>query len=70
MKIKVKVYPGSSQEKVLRSDDGNFEVWIKDKPLEGRANEELIKIMKKYFGKRVELKSGIRGRNKILEIFD
>ena len=68
MKIKIKVKPGSSQEKIEKIDNINYIVWLKDKPIEGKANIKLLKILKKYFGKNVEIISGFLGRDKIIEL--
>ena len=58
MKIKIKLHPNSSQEKIEKISDEDYEVWIKEKPIDGKANVELCKILKKYFGKPVKIKSG------------
>ena len=68
MKIKIKLHPNSSHEKIEKISDGNFEVWIKEKPIDGNANVELCKILKKYFKKSVRIKSGFSSRNKIVEV--
>ncbi len=70
MKIKVKVHSGSSQEKIEEVGPNNFEVWLHDRPIEGKANEELIKILKKHFRKPVTIKSGLITRTKIFEVED
>ena len=70
MKIKVKIHAGSSQEKIERISNGRYEVWIKKKPIEGKANAELIKILKKYFKKEVKIVSGLTSREKIIEVED
>ena len=70
MKIKIKFHPNSSQEKIEKISDENFEVWLKEKPIDGKANIELCKILKKYFKKSVKIKSGFTSRNKIIEVED
>ena len=70
MIIKIKLHPNSSQEKIEKISDENFEVWLKEKPIDNKANIELIKLLKKYFGKQVKIKSGFTSRNKIIEIED
>lgn len=70
MKIKIKLHPNSSQEKISDAGNNEFEIWIKEKPLENKANTELLKVLKKYFKKEVKIISGVRGRNKIIEVFD
>ncbi|MBU4308669.1 MAG: DUF167 domain-containing protein, partial [Nanoarchaeota archaeon] len=44
------------------------EVWLKKKPVEGKANLELLKTLKKYFGKQVEIVSGFKSQKKIVEV--
>ncbi len=68
MKIKIKLHPNSSQEKIEKISDDNYGVWLKEKPLDGKANIELCKILKRYFGKSVKIKSGFTSRNKIIEV--
>jgi len=69
MKVKVKLHPSSSQERIKKINDKEYEVWLKEKPVENKANEKLIKILKKYFKKQVKIKSGLTSRNKIVEVF-
>jgi len=45
-----------------------FEVWIKEKPIEGKANSYLEKFLKKYFGKNVKVIKGLKSKNKIVEV--
>lgn len=69
MRIKIKLHPNSSQEKIKEIEkDNEYEVWIKEKPIEGKANEQLIKVLKKYFKKQVKINSGLTSRNKIVDI--
>ena len=68
MKIKIKVKPNSSQEKIEKISGDEYEVWIKEKPIDGKANIKLVKILKKYFGRKVEIKSGFTSRKKIVEM--
>lgn len=66
MKIKIKVHANSSQEKIVEVD-GWLEVWIKEKPVDGRANSCLEKILKKHFGRKVKVVSGFTSRMKMIE---
>jgi uncharacterized protein (TIGR00251 family) len=69
MKIKIKLHPSSSQEKIEEIvKDKEYEVWIKEKPIDGKANEELIKVLQKYFKKSVKIIHGLKYRNKIVEV--
>jgi len=68
MKIKIKVHANSSQEKINKFSEDNYEVWLKEKTIDGKANIKLIKILSKYFGKEVKIKSGFTSRRKVVEI--
>jgi uncharacterized protein (TIGR00251 family) len=67
MKIKIKVHANSSQEKINKTKEG-LEVWIKSKPVEGKANSELLKLLKNYFKKDIKIISGLRSNKKIIEV--
>jgi len=66
MKFKVKVHANSKQEKIVKKDEGDFEVWIKEKPTDNKANLYLEKLFKNYFGKEVKVVRGLKSKNKIL----
>jgi uncharacterized protein (TIGR00251 family) len=68
MRIKVRLHPGSSQEKIVKVCDKEYEVWLMEKPIEGKANLGLEKFLKKYFGVRVKIIKGLKSRNKIVEV--
>jgi len=71
MKIKIKLHPNSSQEKIQEVEkDKEYEVWIKEKPIDGKANDELVKVLRKYFKKSVNIISGFTSRKKVVEILD
>ncbi len=69
MKFLIKIHPNSSQEKILEIEKNkSYEVWIKEKPVDGKANEKLLKLLKKHFKKEIKLISGFNSRMKIVEI--
>jgi uncharacterized protein len=69
--VKIKLHPSSSQEKIAEVEkDKEYEVWIKEKPIDGKANKELVKILKKYFKKDVSIIHGLKSRDKVVEIID
>lgn len=69
MKIKIKVKPNSGKQEIVKNEK-NYIICLKSAPENNKANIELIKILKKYFGKPVKIKSGFTSRNKIIEILD
>jgi len=67
MIIQVKVIPGSGKLEIIKKQDG-YLVYLKEKAENNKANIELLKLMKKYFNREVKIKSGLKSRNKILEV--
>jgi len=68
MNLKIKLHSSSSQEKIQKVDEKSYEVWLKEKPVKHKANNELVKMLKKYFKKDVKIKSGFTSKNKIIEV--
>lgn len=71
MLIKVKVFPGSKEEEIIRKSEDSFEIKVRAKPIKGEANREVIKILAFYFKipeSKIKLIKGFRKRNKIFEI--
>jgi uncharacterized protein (TIGR00251 family) len=79
MKIKVKVKPNSNEEIVEKIDsslfneegyEGLYYVKLKESPQGGKANLELLKILKRYFKKDVKIKAGFTSKDKVVEVED
>ncbi|MDD5495978.1 MAG: DUF167 domain-containing protein [Candidatus Omnitrophica bacterium] len=71
MKISVKVKLNAKKERVETLDNGGLAVWVKAKPVKGKANEALREILAEYFGvarSKVMLLRGHTSRNKIFEV--
>jgi hypothetical protein len=71
MQRKVKVKPNSKMQKVEEASDGSLIVHLKSPPVNGKANEELIKALSEKFDvpkSRIKIKSGLSSRQKIIEI--
>ncbi len=43
-------------------------VWIKEKPIDGKANSYLEKFLKKEFKANVKVIKGLKSKNKVVEI--
>lgn len=69
MIIKVKVKPSSSEQSVEKAEEG-YVVKLKSPPQDGKANEELVKVLSKYFGSVVRIKSGFTSKHKTVEVRD
>jgi uncharacterized protein len=71
MKITVSVKAGAKIEKVEKIDAKNYKLWVKARAKENKANMAVVKALAKYFGvakSRIEIKSGLKAKKKILEI--
>lgn len=71
MKIFVKAKPNAKEEKVKKISETHFVVSVKEPPVQGRANEAIVKALAGYFGvasSRVKLISGFSSGQKIFEI--
>ncbi len=66
--LKVKVYPASGRLAVKGIKDEVLEVYLKSPPLDGKANEELLKFLKREFGLRARIKHGQISREKVVEV--
>lgn len=67
MRITVKVKTNSKKQEIVQ-EDNHYKVFLKSQPIEGKANEELIKLLSRHFKKKVRIVSGLRGKEKIVEI--
>lgn len=66
-KIKIKVHPNSGKQEIKKKED-YYLVHLKSPAENNKANVELIKLLQKYFGKEIRIKSGFTSRNKVVEI--
>ena len=71
MQLKIKVTPRSSKSEVIGEKDGVLIVKLKSAPVDGEANEELIRVLSQHFDcakSCVILKKGMRSKIKTIEI--
>jgi uncharacterized protein len=71
MRIYVKVIPRSSMNKIEKISEGEYKVKLTAPPVDGQANEMLIKILAEYFGvpkNSVEIVGGKSAKTKIVDI--
>lgn len=69
--IQVKVKPNARQQGLDQLDDGTWLARIKSPPIDGKANEELIRLIAERFKitrAQVSIKSGTSGRMKRVSI--
>ena len=71
MLIKVKVFPCSRRQGLLKKSPDSFEIKVKEKPIKGNANKAVIKALMDYFQisqSEIKLIKGFKTRNKIFKI--
>lgn len=71
MLIKVRVFPDFGEEEVVRKSDDSFEVYVKEKPIRGLANEAVARALSRYFNiprAKIRLIRGFKERNKIFSV--
>jgi len=71
MLIKVKVFPGSKKNLVIKKSPDSFEVIVREKAKEGRANKAVIDSLAAYFNiprGNIRLVKGAKEHHKIFEI--
>lgn len=67
--LKILVKPNSKKNEIIFDKEKNlYKINIKAKPEHNKANIELIKFLKKYFKKEVEIIRGLKSRNKVIRL--
>lgn len=70
-KYSVLVKPGSSQEKIVQTNDYELTIYLHARAHDGEANTSLIKLLAKYFDvpkTSIQIVSGQKSRTKIIKI--
>ncbi|MFH1192433.1 MAG: DUF167 domain-containing protein [bacterium] len=73
MLINIKVIPRSKKNEVIKIDDENYRVRLTAAPVDGKANDALIRLLSEYFNvskSEVRIVKGEKGRAKVIEIFN
>jgi len=73
MIINVKVFPSNMKSKVVKLNNDNYLVYVKESRENDKANMELVKLITKYFNthfSKVKIKRGKRNKNKVIYIGD
>lgn len=71
MKVFIKTKPNSREDRIKQTSENSFEAQIKELPVDGRANQALIRIFAEFLKipkTRIKIVSGWKSKNKILEI--
>ncbi|HBO17058.1 MAG TPA: hypothetical protein DD451_03585 [Candidatus Moranbacteria bacterium] len=71
MRIYIKVIPRSSMNKVEKISEGEYKVKLTAPPVDGKANDMLIKILAEYFDvpkSSLNIVGGKSARTKMVDI--
>lgn len=71
MLIKVKIFPHSSKEEIVKKSEDSFEIKVKEKPIRGEANRRVAEILSSFLKvpkEKIRLIRGFKEKNKIFEI--
>lgn len=71
MKVRIKVRPNSKEQSIREEPDGSLTVRLKSPPVDGKANDELIRAIAEKFGvpkSRVRILTGFSSKTKLVEI--
>ena len=71
VRVRVRVQPRASRTEVAGEYDGALKVRVAAPPVDGAANDELVRFIARRVGvaqSRIRIVSGDAGRSKILEI--
>ena len=69
-KLSIKVIPGSSRN-MLKQEGESIKVHLTAPPIDGKANEALVKFLAKHYNvskSRVEIIKGHKSRDKVVKI--
>jgi len=67
----IRVQPRASKDEIMRMEDGSLKIRLTAPPVDGVANEALVKFLAVQFDisrSRIEIVSGHTSRNKIVRI--
>ena len=73
MKLSVKIIPNAKVSEIVNWENNQLKIRIKAPPVEGKANEELIRFLAKHLKIQksdITIKSGQTSKSKLLEIPD
>lgn len=71
MLIKVKVFPCSKKQGIIKKSPDSFKIKVKEKPVQGNANKAVIRALMDYFQipeSKIKLIKGFKKRSKVFKI--
>lgn len=68
MIIKIKVFPKSGREEIVKISEDSYKVYLKKPAEDNKANIELLKFLNEYFNNETKIIKGFNSREKIIKI--
>lgn len=68
MNIQVKVKAGCKKESIQKLSDNEYIISVNEKAENNKANLAVVKLLSKYFKKKISIKSGLKNKNKIISL--
>ena len=69
MKLKIRVQPNSSKQQIQTDIEGKIQkVFLKKPAKENKANQELEKLLSKYFKAKAKIIKGHTSKTKTIEV--
>ena len=71
IRIHILAHPKSRREEILKKDENTYEIWVREAPEEGKANQAILRLLSRHLGvprSRFLIRSGLRSKNKWIEI--
>jgi len=71
VKLSIQVHPGAKKNEVVRFEAGVWHIKVAAPPVEGKANEALIKFLSKSLDipkSKISLEKGTTSRHKIISV--
>ena len=72
MKIIIKVKANARTERVEKTKQG-YSVWVKEPPVENKANQAVIRVLADYFKvpkSQISILAGLKSKQKVIQIKD
>lgn len=69
--IRARISPNSKQKTIIRKSKDSFDIKVREKPQQGKANKAVIEVLAEYLNvpkQKIKLIKGFKQRNKVFEI--
>lgn len=71
--LEVQVKPNARQQRIEKTETGLWIVHLQSPPVDGKANQELMRLLAKELGvpkSRLHIKAGTHSRRKLIEVLE